>query len=88
MTFQDRYNVTDEEKEALIDRIKSMILGEVAMNADRKAADAVDGLMKLYHYDAADTVTIQWALGNNIALFITMLGEIRNETHENSSRSR
>jgi hypothetical protein len=88
MTFQERYNVTEEEKQALTNRIKKMILGEVAMNAERKAADVVDGLMRVYHYEDEETATIQWSMTNSIGLFITMLGEIRNEAHENSGDSR
>lgn len=79
MTFQERYNVTEKEKEALVDRIEKMILGEVRMSANKKAQEAVAALMALTHFDDADTATIQWSLTQSIGLYKTMIGEIRNE---------
>lgn len=87
MTFQELYNVTEKEQEALRDRVEKMILGEVTMNAEIKAAEAVAALMALTHFDDADTATIQWSLTQSIGLYKTMIGEIRNEAHENSSDS-
>lgn len=87
MTFQERYNVTEAEKEALVDRVEKMILGEVAMSADKKATEAVDALMNVRHLDDTETVTIQWGIQQGMGLYKTMIGEIRNEAHENSSDS-
>lgn len=79
MTFQERYNVTEKEKEALVDRIEKMILGEVRMSSKQKATEAVDALMNVRHLDAAETVTIQWSIQQSMGLYKTMIGEIRNE---------
>jgi hypothetical protein len=79
MTFQERYNVTEKEKAALIDRVKKMILGEVAMSADKKATEAVDALMNVRHLDDTETVTIQWGIQQGMGVYRTLIGEIRNE---------
>lgn len=83
MTFQDRYNVTDEEKEALIDRVEKMILGEVRMSSKQKAREAVDALMNVRHLADDETVTIQWGIQQGMGLYKTMIGEIRNEQTAN-----
>lgn len=87
MTFQERYNVTEAEKEALVDRVEKMILGEVTMSSKQKATEAVDALMNVRHLDDTETVTIQWGIQQGMGLYKTMIGEIRNEAHENSSDS-
>jgi hypothetical protein len=79
MTFQERYNVTEAEKEALVDRVEKMILGEVTMSSKQKATEAVAGLMAFTHFDDADTATIQWRIQQIMGLYKTMIGEIRNE---------
>lgn len=87
MTFQERYNVTEAEKEALVDRVEKMILGEVTMSSKQKATEAVDALMNVRHLDDAETVTIQWGIQQGMGVYRTLIGEIRNEAHENSSDS-
>lgn len=87
MTFQERYNVTEKEKAALIDRVKKMILGEVAMSADKKATEAVDALMNVRHLDDTETVTIQWRTQQSMGLYKTMIGEIRNEAPKDNRGS-
>lgn len=79
MTFQERYNVTEKEKEALVDRIEKMILGEVRMSANKKAQEAVAALMNVRHLDDAETVTIQWGIQQGMGVYRTLIGEIRNE---------
>lgn len=87
MTFQERYNVTEKEKAALIDRVKKMILGEVAMSADKKATEAVDALMNVRHLDDTETVTIQWGIQQGMGVYKTMIGEIRNEASKDNRSS-
>jgi hypothetical protein len=87
MTFQERYNVTEAEKEALVDRVEKMILGEVTMSSKQKATEAVDALMNVRHLDDAETVTIQWGIQQGMGVYKTMIGEIRNEASKDNRSS-
>lgn len=80
MTFKKHYNVTEAEKEALIDRVEKMILGEVTMSSKQRATEAVDALMNLTYFDDAETATIQWSIQQSMGLYKTIIGEIRNAT--------
>jgi len=76
-SFREKYNVSPEETQKLVDYMAEVLCGEIYMEAHNKAKRGIDKLLSLRGYEGSDTITVTWDVRATIDSFKITLGSIR-----------